>query len=73
MYVDTCPEKKTAAEKAAGFPERISLKKFDELEMDGQQAAPDLNKATPTPDDLALIMYTSGSTGTPKGVMISHR
>jgi long-chain acyl-CoA synthetase len=26
----------------------------------------------PTPDDIAVLMYTSGSTGTPKGVMLSH-
>lgn len=29
-------------------------------------------KASPSKDDIAIIMYTSGSTGTPKGVLISH-
>ncbi len=30
-------------------------------------------KATPMPDDLAVIIYTSGTTGRSKGVMLSHK
>ncbi|KAH7971733.1 hypothetical protein HPB52_002390 [Rhipicephalus sanguineus] len=32
----------------------------------------ELPSTPPTPDDVAIIMFTSGSTGTPKGVMFTH-
>ncbi|KAF7491638.1 Long-chain-fatty-acid--CoA ligase 4 [Sarcoptes scabiei] len=34
---------------------------------------PPINYELPSPDDLALIMYTSGTTSLPKAVMIDHK
>ncbi|HHH30755.1 MAG TPA: LLM class flavin-dependent oxidoreductase, partial [Polyangiaceae bacterium] len=44
---------------------------IDELELTGEQAAPNPNVAV-GPDNLAYVIFTSGSTGRPKGVMVQH-
>ncbi|MDE2411967.1 MAG: acyl-CoA ligase (AMP-forming), exosortase A system-associated [Sphingomonadales bacterium] len=44
----------------------------EDAAIEQSHAAPDVDHAPGSPDDLAAILYTSGSTGRPKGVMLSH-
>lgn len=50
---------------------RISLYTWDSVCLKGHQS-PQIETASPNPDDIAILMYTSGSTGNPKAVMLTH-
>jgi len=49
----------------------LRLVAFDDVEEDGDRKR--VSTEAPSPEDVAVIMYTSGSTGTPKGVVLTHR
>jgi len=49
----------------------VTILSFQDLMAMGVKSGA-INAYSPSPNHLAVIMYTSGSTGTPKGVMIRH-
>lgn len=54
-----------------GFKEGVRILPFNEVIHMGSTSK--AVASPPTPEDIAIIMYTSGSTGTPKGVLLSHK
>uniref|UniRef100_A0A224YSN0 long-chain-fatty-acid--CoA ligase n=1 Tax=Rhipicephalus zambeziensis TaxID=60191 RepID=A0A224YSN0_9ACAR len=49
-------------------PQVIPFSSLEERGVDHEE-----EHSSPSPDDVAIVMFTSGSSGMPKGVMASHR
>ncbi|XP_037575027.1 long-chain-fatty-acid--CoA ligase 4 [Dermacentor silvarum] len=66
VYMES-PNAKPPAPLAKG-PQVIPFSSLEERGADHE-----LEECSPSPDDVAIVMFTSGSSGMPKGVMASHR
>jgi len=53
-----------------GFKKDVTINTFKDVLILGNNSK--VEDVPPTPQDIAIIMYTSGSTGTPKGVILTH-